>query len=98
MLTVPALFMLTVVTIRFKKAQLPGGKQEYRTFNSIQATENWTEDIGSAEIVNGKAEVSIDLYSQMLSAFTMITRFLSLQFPKKWSTWSLPTKARKALE
>ncbi len=44
----------------FKKVMLPEGKHEYRTFNSIQSTESWIEDLGSAELLNGESIVSID--------------------------------------
>ena len=44
----------------FKKVMSPGEKEEYRTFNSIQATESWIEDIGSSELRKGEATVSID--------------------------------------
>jgi hypothetical protein len=49
----------------FKKVMMPGGKQEYRTFNSLQATESWIEDFGSANLNKGSAEVAIDpVYAQ----------------------------------
>jgi hypothetical protein len=44
----------------FKKTLSAGAKNEYRTFNSIQATECWIEDIGSAELRKGSAIVNID--------------------------------------
>lgn len=44
----------------FKKALIPGGKLEYRCFSAIESAENWIEDIGSGELVNGKAIVPID--------------------------------------
>lgn len=44
----------------FKKLQLTGEKEEYRSFSTIEAAEGWVEDIGSGELVNGKAVVNID--------------------------------------
>jgi hypothetical protein len=49
----------------FKKVVMPGGKEEYRTFNTIQTTESWIEDFGSANLNKGSAIVAIDpIYAQ----------------------------------
>jgi hypothetical protein len=49
----------------FKKVLAPGGKQEYRTFNSIQSTESLIEDFGSANVNKGSVVVAIDpIYAQ----------------------------------
>jgi hypothetical protein len=44
----------------FKEMMMPGNKKEYRTFNSIVATESWIEDIGSSILEDGEAIVTID--------------------------------------
>jgi hypothetical protein len=44
----------------FKKTKVPGGQEEYRTFHAVESTEGWTEDIGSAQMTDGKAVVKID--------------------------------------
>jgi hypothetical protein len=49
----------------FKKTMSAGANNEYRTFNSIQATEYWIEDVGSADLRKGAATVNIDpVYAQ----------------------------------
>jgi hypothetical protein len=49
----------------YKKVLAAGGKQEYRTFNSLQATESWIEDFGSANLNKGSVVVEIDpIYAQ----------------------------------
>ncbi len=44
----------------FKSLRAPGEKTEYRTFYSVQGTECWIEDIGSAVLQHGEAAVYID--------------------------------------
>ncbi len=44
----------------FKKTKVPGGKEEYRAFKAVESTESWVEDIGSAQMTDGKAVVKID--------------------------------------
>jgi hypothetical protein len=44
----------------YKSIQLPGKEREYRSFYSLQSTENRIEDFGTGELINGKAVVKID--------------------------------------
>ena len=62
----------------FKKSRASGEEKIYRAFSSLQATENWIEDIGSSELRNGEVTVTIDpVFSQVVNLQTDYKIFLT---------------------